>query len=47
LKPYVFWGNPLNYLGRAITTLLEAMLRVISKRYGKKVDSSSKKIGAH
>lgn len=46
LKLYVFWGNPLNYVGLAITTALEALLRVIFKLYGKKVVILSKKIGA-
>lgn len=46
LKLYVFWGNPLNYVGLAVTTVLEVMLRVIFKLYGKKVDILSKKIGA-
>jgi SAM-dependent methyltransferase len=46
LKLYVFWKNPLNYVGLAVTTVLEAILRVIFKLYGKKVDILSKKIGA-
>jgi 2-polyprenyl-3-methyl-5-hydroxy-6-metoxy-1,4-benzoquinol methylase len=45
LKLYVFWGNPLNYVGLAVTTVLEMMLRVIFKLYGKKVDILTKKIG--
>lgn len=46
LKLYVFWRNPLNYVGFAITFTLEAILRIIFKLYGKKVDILSKKIGA-
>ena len=46
LKLYVFWRNPLNYVGLAVTTVLEAMLRVIFMLYGKKVKILSKKIGA-
>jgi 2-polyprenyl-3-methyl-5-hydroxy-6-metoxy-1,4-benzoquinol methylase len=46
LKLYVFWGNPLNYVGLVVTTVLEMMMRVIFKLYGKKVDILSKKIGA-
>ena len=46
LKLYVFWKNPLNYVGLAITSMLEAMMRVIFQLYGKKVKILSKKIGA-
>lgn len=46
LKLYVFWGNPLNYVGLAVTTVLEMMMRVMFRLYGKKVDILSKKIGA-
>jgi 2-polyprenyl-3-methyl-5-hydroxy-6-metoxy-1,4-benzoquinol methylase len=46
LKLYVFWGNPLNYVGLAVTTVLEAMMRIMFKLYGKKVDILTKKIGA-
>lgn len=46
LKLYVFWGNPLNYVGLAITTVLEMMMRVMFKLYGKKVVILTKKIGA-
>lgn len=46
LKLYVFWKNPLNYVGLAVTMVLETILRVIFKLYGKKVDILSKKIGA-
>jgi SAM-dependent methyltransferase len=46
LKLYVFWRNPLNYVGLAVTAVLEALFRMIFKLYGKKVDILSKKIGA-
>jgi SAM-dependent methyltransferase len=46
LKLYVFWRNPFNYVGLAATVVMEAMLRVIFKLYGKKVVILSKKIGA-
>jgi SAM-dependent methyltransferase len=46
LKLYVFWKNPLNYVGLAVTTVLEAIYRVIFKMYGKKVTILSKKIAA-
>jgi 2-polyprenyl-3-methyl-5-hydroxy-6-metoxy-1,4-benzoquinol methylase len=46
LKLYVFWKNPLNYLGLAVTTLLELTMRVIFMLYGKKVSILTKKIAA-
>jgi 2-polyprenyl-3-methyl-5-hydroxy-6-metoxy-1,4-benzoquinol methylase len=46
LKLYVFWKNPLNYVGLAVTSLLEAAMKVIFKLYGKKVSIVSKKIAA-
>jgi 2-polyprenyl-3-methyl-5-hydroxy-6-metoxy-1,4-benzoquinol methylase len=46
LKLYVFWKNPLNYVGLAVTSLLEAMMRVVFRLYGKKVHILSKKIAA-
>jgi SAM-dependent methyltransferase len=46
LKLYVFWKNPLNYVGLIVTTLMEAAMRVIFKLYGKKVRILSKKIAA-
>jgi SAM-dependent methyltransferase len=46
LKLYVFWGNPLNYVGLAVTSLMEAAMRIIFKLYGKKVRIVSKKIAA-
>src|SRR5688572_26991892 len=46
LKLYVFWKNPLNYVGLAVTTVLEAIFRLIFVMYGKKVTILSKKIAA-
>jgi len=46
LKLYVFWKNPLNYVGLAVTTVLEAVLRIIFMLYGKQVKILSKKIAA-
>lgn len=46
LKLYVFYTNPLNYIGLAVTKLLESTFRLIFKLYGKKVGILSKKIGA-
>jgi 2-polyprenyl-3-methyl-5-hydroxy-6-metoxy-1,4-benzoquinol methylase len=46
LKLYVFWKNPLNYVGLAVTGTLELAMRVIFVLYGKKVRVVSKKIAA-
>ncbi len=46
LKLYVFWKNPLNYVGLAVTGLLELALRAVFILYGKKVRILSKKIAA-
>lgn len=46
LKLYVFWKNPLNYVGLAVTSLMEAAMRVVFTLYGKKVRILSKKIAA-
>ncbi|MGH8230076.1 MAG: class I SAM-dependent methyltransferase [Steroidobacteraceae bacterium] len=46
LKLYVFWKNPLNYVGLAATSLIELALRVVYRLYGKKVRVLSKKIAA-
>lgn len=46
LKLYVFWKNPLNYVGLAVTGFLEACMRVIFMLYGKKVKVLSKKVAA-
>ena len=44
LKLYVFWKNPLNYVGLIATKILELVLRGIFALYGKKVTVLSKKI---
>ncbi len=46
LRLYVFWKNPLNYVGLAVTATLELGMRIIFKLYGKKVRVLSKKIAA-
>lgn len=46
LKLYVFWKNPLNYVGLAVTSILEFMMRIIFMMYGKKVGVLSKKVAA-
>ena len=46
LRIYVFWKNPLNYVGLAITWTLEFVFRVLFKLYGKNVTILSKKLGA-
>ena len=42
----MFWKNPLNYVGLAVTTVLELTMRVIFMLYGKKVRVLSKKVAA-
>jgi SAM-dependent methyltransferase len=46
LKLYVFWMNPLNYVGLAVTSVLELLLRGVFVLYGKKVRVLSKKLAA-
>jgi len=46
LKLYVFWKNPLNYVGLAVTSLMELAMRVTFMLYGKKVKVLSKKVAA-
>jgi 2-polyprenyl-3-methyl-5-hydroxy-6-metoxy-1,4-benzoquinol methylase len=46
LKLYVFWKNPLNYVGLAVTATCEALMRIMFVLYGKKVRVLSKKIAA-
>jgi 2-polyprenyl-3-methyl-5-hydroxy-6-metoxy-1,4-benzoquinol methylase len=46
LKLYVFWMNPLNYVGLFVTSVMEAAMKVIFVLYGKKVRIVSKKIAA-
>jgi hypothetical protein len=43
----VFWKNPLNYVGLAVTSDFRTLLpRVMFKLYGKSVSVVSKKIAA-
>jgi 2-polyprenyl-3-methyl-5-hydroxy-6-metoxy-1,4-benzoquinol methylase len=46
LKLYVFWKNPLNYVGLAVTSVLHLCMRAIFILYGKKVKVLTKKIMA-
>ncbi|HWG75603.1 MAG TPA: class I SAM-dependent methyltransferase [Steroidobacteraceae bacterium] len=46
LRLYVFWKNPLNYLGLAVTSVLQLCMRIVFVLYGKKVRILSKKIAA-
>ncbi len=46
LKLYVFWKNPLNYIGFFATALLELFFRLIFIMYGKSVTILTKKIAA-
>jgi SAM-dependent methyltransferase len=46
LKLYVFWKNPLNYVGLAVTKGFELASRIMFKLYGKNVRHLSKKIMA-
>lgn len=44
LKLYVFWKNPLNYVGLVSTFIIELFFRAIYALYGKKVKVLTKKI---
>jgi SAM-dependent methyltransferase len=46
LKIYVFWKNPLNYVGLVITGLTELYFRIMFKLYGKDVKILTKKLAA-
>jgi SAM-dependent methyltransferase len=46
LKLYVFWKNPLNYVGLAVTGLLSVMFRALFVLYGKSAKIFTKKIAA-
>lgn len=46
LKLYVFYKNPLNYVGMTVTGILELTFRVCFKLYGKSNSIFSKKIAA-
>ncbi len=46
LKLYVFWKNPMNYVGLAITGLVDLAVRVLFKLYAKDVRILTKKVAA-
>lgn len=46
LKLYVFWKNPLNYVGLAVTGLIDFAVRILFKLYAKDVKVLTKKIAA-
>jgi 2-polyprenyl-3-methyl-5-hydroxy-6-metoxy-1,4-benzoquinol methylase len=46
LKLYVFWKNPLNYIGLAVTGLIDLTVRLMFKLYAKNVKVLTKKIAA-
>lgn len=46
LKLYVFWKNPLNYVGLAITSFVDLVVKVLFKLYAKNVKILTKKIAA-
>lgn len=46
LKLYVFWRNPMNYIGLAITGLIDLVVRALFKLYAKDVKILTKKIAA-
>ena len=46
LRLYVFWKNPLNYVGLAVTTVLELFFRACFVLYGKDVKVLTKKLAA-
>ena len=46
LKLYVFWKNPLNYVGLAVTTVYETYYRFLFRLYGKTASIFTKKIAA-
>jgi 2-polyprenyl-3-methyl-5-hydroxy-6-metoxy-1,4-benzoquinol methylase len=46
LSLYVFWKNPLNYVGLAFTGTAELFFRLVYKMYGKSVRVLTKKIAA-
>jgi hypothetical protein len=46
LKLYVFWKNPLNYVGLVVTGGLELFFRLCFVLYGKDVKILTKKLAA-
>ncbi|MEM7017883.1 MAG: class I SAM-dependent methyltransferase [Pseudomonadota bacterium] len=47
LKLYVFWKNPLNYVGWVVTAVLELGMRAVCILYGKNVKIFTKKVAAN
>lgn len=46
LRLYVFWKNPLNYVGLALTSLIDLTIKMMYRLYAKKVRILTKKIAA-
>ena len=46
LKLYVFWKNPLNYVGLVITGFIDLIVKILFKFYAKDVKVLTKKIAA-
>jgi len=46
LKLYVFWKNPMNYVGLAITGVIDFTVKMLFKLYAKNVKVLTKKIAA-
>jgi 2-polyprenyl-3-methyl-5-hydroxy-6-metoxy-1,4-benzoquinol methylase len=46
LKLYVFWKNPMNYVGLAITSVIDFIVKMLFKLYAKDVKVLTKKIAA-
>ena len=46
LKLYVFWKNPLNYIGLAVTFMIDLSVKLMFKLYAKNVKVLTKKIAA-
>jgi 2-polyprenyl-3-methyl-5-hydroxy-6-metoxy-1,4-benzoquinol methylase len=46
LKLYVFWNNPLNYVGLAATSFFHLCIKIVFMLYGKKVSILTKKLMA-
>jgi SAM-dependent methyltransferase len=46
LKLYVFWKNPLNYVGLVVTTVYETYYKFLFRLYGKNASIFTKKIAA-
>jgi 2-polyprenyl-3-methyl-5-hydroxy-6-metoxy-1,4-benzoquinol methylase len=46
LKLYVFWKNPLNYVGWAVTGFVDLVVKILFRFYAKEVKVLTKKIAA-